>query len=190
MIRQEEPLATLDCLSGGGEMGALMRSFGWSSSPFGPVGGWPQSLRTAVSILINSRYPMFLFWGPALAQLYNDGYRPILGAKHPWALGRQGPEVWPEIWDTIAADTAEARTVPEACRLAARVLEDNAADLPFALVYLFEEGGRRARLAASAGVEEGEEDVRKSREPGFRRHLTKPVNPQALQTAIQEVALP
>lgn len=95
-------------------MGALMRSINWTSSPLGPVAGWPQSLRTAVSILLNSRYPMFLFWGPHLAKLYNDGYWPILGAKHPWALGRPGPEIWPEIWDTIGpmvervVDRAEA----------------------------------------------------------------------------------
>ena len=62
---------------------------------------WPQSLRTAVSILLNSRYPMFLFWGPRLIKIYNDGYRPILGEKHPWALGRPGTEIWPEIWDAI-----------------------------------------------------------------------------------------
>ena len=213
-------------------MGALMRAVDWSSSVLGPGADWPQSLRTAVSILLNSRYPMFLFWGPRLAKLYNDGYRPILGAKHPWALGRPGPEVWPEIWDTIgpmvervvvqgeatwsddlllfmhrngyleecyftfsyspireesggvggmfcactettakvlgerrlrtlhdlAAATAEARTGAEACRRAAAVLAYNPRDLPFALVYRFEEaaGGRcRARLAAAAGVDEG-----------------------------------
>ncbi|MDX6750666.1 PAS domain S-box protein [Geminicoccaceae bacterium 1502E] len=90
-----------DFLAGGGEMGALMRARDWRGSPLGPPSGWPQSLRTAVSILLNSRYPMFVFWGPSLVKIYNDGYRPILGAKHPWALGRPGPEVWPEIWDTI-----------------------------------------------------------------------------------------
>ena len=90
-----------DFLEGGGEMGALMRAKDWSATPLGAVEGWPQSLRTAVSILLNSRYPMFIFWGPQLIKIYNDGYRPITGDKHPWALGRPGPEVWPEIWDAI-----------------------------------------------------------------------------------------
>jgi signal transduction histidine kinase len=87
--------------AGGGEIGALLRAMDWTTTPLGPPESWPQSLRTAVSILLNSRYPMFLFWGPSLVKIYNDGYRPITGAKHPWALGRPGREVWPEIWDTI-----------------------------------------------------------------------------------------
>ncbi len=91
----------MDWLAGGGEMGALMRGKDWAATPLGPAQSWPQSLRTAVSILLNSRYPMFLFWGPQLIKIYNDGYRPITGDKHPWALGRPGTEVWPEIWDDI-----------------------------------------------------------------------------------------
>jgi signal transduction histidine kinase len=88
-------------LEGGGECGALMRAKDWSATPLGPAEGWPQSLRTAVSLLLNSRYPMFLFWGPQLIKIYNDGYRPITGEKHPWALGTPGPQVWPEIWSDI-----------------------------------------------------------------------------------------
>ena len=91
----------MDWLAGGGEMGALMRGKDWAATPLGPAQSWPQSLRTAVSILLNSRYPMFLFWGAQLIKIYNDGYRPITGDKHPWALGRPGTEVWPEIWDDI-----------------------------------------------------------------------------------------
>lgn len=89
-------------LAGGGEIGALMRSLDWSGTPLGPVEAWPQSLRTAVSILLNSRYPMFIAWGPELAFLYNDGYRPIFGAKHPNALGQPFAQVWAEIWTDIA----------------------------------------------------------------------------------------
>ncbi|HEY9600281.1 MAG TPA: histidine kinase dimerization/phospho-acceptor domain-containing protein, partial [Allocoleopsis sp.] len=92
----------MDWLIGGGEMGKLIRSMDWSQTPLGAIESWPQSLRTTVSILLNSRYPMFIFWGPNLVKVYNDGYRPILGStKHPGALGKPGPEVWPEIWDTI-----------------------------------------------------------------------------------------
>ena len=90
-----------DFLRGGGELGALMRGKDWSETPFGPLEGWPQSLRSAVSIMLNSRYPIALYWGQELALLYNDAWSPIPGGKHPWALGRPGKEVWPEIWDRI-----------------------------------------------------------------------------------------
>ncbi len=82
-------------------MGALMRGHDWQATPLGDVADWPQSLRSAVSIMLNSRYPIALYWGPELALLYNDAWSPIPGSKHPWALGRAGREVWPEIWDTI-----------------------------------------------------------------------------------------
>ncbi len=88
-------------LQGGGELGALCRSLDWTETPLGPPDTWPQSLRTTLGILLNSRYPMFVFWGPELVKIYNDGYRPILGHKHPWALGRPAREVWPEIWSDI-----------------------------------------------------------------------------------------
>ena len=78
-----------------------MRAKDWAATPLGPVEAWPQSLRTAVSILLNSRHPMFLAWGRQLGFLYNDGYAPIFGAKHPAALGRPFAEVWSEIWEDI-----------------------------------------------------------------------------------------
>jgi PAS domain S-box-containing protein len=89
-------------LTGGGEMGALMRAHDWSTSPLSDPETWPQSLRAVVALMINSRYPMFLAWGPDLAFLYNDAYRPIFGAKHPAALGLPFAEVWSEIWDDIS----------------------------------------------------------------------------------------
>ncbi|HEY0761997.1 MAG TPA: ATP-binding protein [Pyrinomonadaceae bacterium] len=93
----------LSFLKGGGEMGERMRAFDWSSSPVGPVAEWPQSLKTAVSICIGSRYPIVLWWGhPAYTMFYNDGYIPILGVtKHPGWLGRSGQECWKEIWSTV-----------------------------------------------------------------------------------------
>ena len=92
---------SLDFLSGGGEMGALMRAHDWSTSPLGPPENWPQSLRTVVSLMLTSKFPMFIAWGPHLAFLYNDGYRPIFGAKHPHALGLPFRDVWSEIWPDI-----------------------------------------------------------------------------------------
>ena len=62
---------------------------------------WPQSLRTSVSICLNSRFPILIWWGPELVKLYNDAYREILGAKHPTAMGARGRDVWPEIWHII-----------------------------------------------------------------------------------------
>ncbi len=90
-----------ECLQGGGEMGAYMRSFDWSNSLLGPVEDWPQSLRTSVSICLNSRFAILIWWGPDLVMLYNDAYRQIIGAKHPAALGHPGRDCYPEIWHII-----------------------------------------------------------------------------------------
>ena len=87
--------------SGGGEMGALMRALDWSKTAVGPVAHWPQSLKTAVRIILTSRYAMFVWWGQELVNLYNDPYRLFLGIKHPAALGKSGRQVWAEIWDQI-----------------------------------------------------------------------------------------
>ncbi len=208
-------------------MGALMRRRDWSATPFGPPLNWPQSLRSAVSIMLNSRYPIALYWGSELALLYNDAWSPIAGGKHPWALGRPGREVWPEIWSTIGplfskvittgegvwqedellpmlrhgyleecyynftfspvrgesgtidgifnavVETTDrvlserrlrtmsrmgeradpALSVEGACKWATSILGENAADVPFALVYLRD--GTTARLAASASIDAG-----------------------------------
>ena len=216
-------------LQGGGEMGALMRTVDWSATPLGPVEAWPQSLRTAVSILLESRFPMYIAWGPEFVQLYNDSYRPILGSsKHPAAMGGRAAETFAESWHIIgpmfaevrrgnatgaedwmlpldrhgyleecyftfsyspirnesfavggvhvtvtettvrallerrlrllhdlSEQTAEAKTPDEACARAARVLEGNGADVPFAIFYLLEGEGRVARLSAVANLPAG-----------------------------------
>jgi PAS domain S-box-containing protein len=217
----------LQFLQGGGELGALIRSKDWSATLLGPSEFWPQSLKTTLGILLNSRYPMFVFWGPQLIKIYNDGYKPILGRKHPWALGQPAREVWPEIWPAIeplvdralsgdptwsddlmlfmerngfpeevyftfsyspipdesggiggmfcactettgevlgerrlrtlrdlAAALAETRTERDTCMQAANLLHENAADVPFAVIYLLDEHGR-AQLAAQAGAGPG-----------------------------------
>jgi len=211
-------------------MGALVRSFDWSTTPVGRMETWPQSLRTALDIMLTSRFPMFLWWGPERIQFYNDGYRPSLGAnKHPSALGQRGEEGWAEIWHVIgpmidavftrgesfwhedqlipidrngyleevfwtysyspirledgtvggtlvvvsettqrvqaerrlatlrelAVTTASAKNERNACRLAAAALAQNSSDVPFSLLYLIDPDGKRARLAASAGLEAG-----------------------------------
>ena len=88
---------------GGGEMGALMRSKDWCNTILGPVEQWPQSLLITLNIILHSRFPMFLWWGPELICFYNDAYRPSLGenGKHPSILGVPAKSAWPEIWEVI-----------------------------------------------------------------------------------------
>lgn len=97
------------------EMAELARRFDWSTTPLGPVSSWSQGLRTAVGICMTSRFPMLVVWGPELIKIYNDGYRPILGAdKHPRALGAPAREVWQEIWDEIGPMFAKVLETGEA----------------------------------------------------------------------------
>jgi hypothetical protein len=88
-------------LVGGGEMGELIRAKSWTETPLGPVEGWPQSLRSAVSILLPSKAQIVLFWGPELVAVYNDGYRAVFGSKHPAALGMPARKCWAEVWDVL-----------------------------------------------------------------------------------------
>lgn len=75
------------------------RAFDWSRTAVGPVAGWPQSLKTIIRTMLDSRYAMWLGWGPEFTFFYNDAYAQMtLGPKHPWALGRPAKEVWAEIW--------------------------------------------------------------------------------------------
>jgi signal transduction histidine kinase/DNA-binding response OmpR family regulator len=98
----------LTFLAGGGEMGALIRSYEWQATPLGPAVMWPQSLKTAVRIMLTSRQPIWIGWGEPLTYLYNDAYQSIIGGKHPWALGRPAAEVWSEIWPDIGPLLATA----------------------------------------------------------------------------------
>jgi signal transduction histidine kinase/CheY-like chemotaxis protein len=217
-------------LAGGGEMGDLMRSIDWSRNPLGPVENWPQSLRTVLSILLTSKHPIFLWWGPELIQFYNEAYRPILGGtKHPLAMGKRGRETWAEIWDVIEpmieavmdrgestyiedgllalyrngfleecyftyayspirdesggvggifvacsestkrvlgerrlrvlgelGTRAEAgKGMADACRHALDILSTDRHDIPFALIYLFDESGNKAGLEGVTGTAPG-----------------------------------
>lgn len=83
-------------------MGELIRSFNWSATPLGDPGQWPSALKIAVGIMLGSPFPMHITWGDQFIQLYNDGYRPVLGeSKHPQALGQPIWLSFPEIWDTV-----------------------------------------------------------------------------------------
>src|SRR5688572_24428175 len=233
----DEPSETpeLSFLSGGGEMGARMRAFDWSTSPVGPAANWPQSLKTAVSICIGSRYPIVIWWGnPEYTMFYNDGYIPILGVtKHPGWLGRSGRDCWKDIWSTVGPmlegvfetgvatwsenlllvmernipreenyftfsyspirDEAgkvpgifcacyestgqvigerrlqtlrdlgrtvmDSKSAEEACEAAAKSLETNPHDVPFALLYLLDDKASSARLIATTGFSESTKTI-------------------------------
>ena len=88
-------------LVGGGEMGRLIRSLDWSRTPLGAIEEWPQSLRTTVSLCVASNFPISLVWGPHCVQIYNDGYWPICGGKHPASLGQDFRECWASAWPAI-----------------------------------------------------------------------------------------
>jgi PAS domain S-box-containing protein len=89
-------------------MGALMRGYDWQSTALGSPASWPQPLRTAVRLLLNSGHPMYIWWGPDLLCFYNDAYRVSIGLeRHPGSLGRKALEVWEEIWDIIGPQIAQ-----------------------------------------------------------------------------------
>ena len=92
---------TRDPFVGNSDMARRMRALDWSQTSLGDVSTWPQNLRSAVGICVESRLPIAIYWGMDATLLYNDTWSPILGAKHPWALGRPAVDVWPEIWDEI-----------------------------------------------------------------------------------------
>ena len=91
----------LDFLSGGGEMGARMRALDWTATPLGYPQHWPQSLKTIVRVLLDSRYAMWMLWGPELTFFCNDAYLPTVGIKREWVLGARSDKVWEEIWPDI-----------------------------------------------------------------------------------------
>jgi PAS domain S-box-containing protein len=219
-----------DWLAGGGELSKLIREHDWSQTPLGPLGSWPQSLKTSVNLILNSQHPMWVGWGPAATFLYNEAYIQVLSsAKHPGALGKPAADVWPEIWDVcgpladkvfqkgeasfvdevrlfmsrgnyleetyysfsyspirdesgivaglfcpstevtpkvinarrlrtlskLSAHALVQKTAEAACQSAAAMLAENPDDVPFALLYLLDEEGKRARLEQVCGLPPG-----------------------------------
>lgn len=225
-----------DFLAGGGEMGERIRAKDWSQTSLGPAEQWPQSLKTIVRIMLTSRQPIWIGWGPDLIKLYNDPYKAIVGGKHPDALGQPAAVVWREIWDdigprlqiamqenegtydealllimerygyqeetyytfsyspvpaeqggvggiicantddtqriigerqvtllrTLAAETADARTIADVCRLSAKSLEHNPYDIPFAMIYLLDQEKQQVRLAGTSGIQQGHTAIAES----------------------------
>src|SRR5258708_5916961 len=207
-------------------MGKLAAAMNWAETPLGPIGSWPQSLRTTVSLCLASNFPISLAWGPSHIQIYNDGYWPICGAKQPSSMGQDFRECWASAWPVIgaafeqalagetsylenqrmfldrngyleetfftfsfspirdesggvgglfhpvtettptmlaerrtralrdlAARTANAATVEQACTVITQVLAEYTLDVPFVLLYVFANGDEDAQLAGSFGVD-------------------------------------
>ena len=82
-------------------MGELVRSMDWSKTPLGPIECWPESLRTTVNLALASNFPISIAWGPGHVQIYNDGYWPICGGKHPQSMGQDFKECWFSAWPAI-----------------------------------------------------------------------------------------
>ena len=101
--KSSESFSALAVFDAGGDVGRDHAQVDWAATPLGPPDSWPQSLQTAVSILLSSRFSMWMAWGPDLTFFCNDAYRrDTLGRKYPWALGRPASEVWAEIWDDVS----------------------------------------------------------------------------------------
>ncbi|MEO5942453.1 MAG: PAS domain-containing protein, partial [Ferruginibacter sp.] len=102
-MKIESAITDLSFLSGGGEMGSLMRAKSWELTSVGDPSTWPVSLRIMLGVALNSKFPMFIFWGKDHVCFYNDAYRPSLGdnGKHPEILGQKAEDYWTEIWHII-----------------------------------------------------------------------------------------
>jgi PAS domain S-box-containing protein len=106
--------AGTDFLAGGGEVGARLRALDWTRSPLGPPERWPQSLKTIVRVMLDSRYAMWMLWGPELTFFCNDAYLPTVGLKRDWVLGARADLVWEEIWPDIGPRIQQVLTQGEA----------------------------------------------------------------------------
>lgn len=89
-------------LHGGGEAGALLRAIDWSTHPLGPPEAWPSVVQACAAIMLGSRQPMFMAWGPQHHTIYNDAYAEICGKRHPAAMGEPLSVIWYDIWDVVS----------------------------------------------------------------------------------------
>ena len=96
-------------IAGGGELGELVRTTDWASTSVGACDAWPQSLRTAISFVVESALPMALVWGPERL-FYNDAFRPLVGDEHPRALARAAHDLWSDASFIEAIDAVTGAT--------------------------------------------------------------------------------
>ncbi|WP_167235490.1 hybrid sensor histidine kinase/response regulator [Massilia genomosp. 1] len=95
-------------LRNGGVTGEMLRQRDWPGHELGAAASWPQALKTVVSLMLNSRFAMFVAWGPQFRLFYNDKYAELLQDRHPFAMGKRFDEVWPEVWDELQSFIALA----------------------------------------------------------------------------------
>jgi PAS domain S-box-containing protein len=88
-------------LAGGGDAGALIRSIDWSASPVGKPEAWPEALRTALAVCLNSTIPSAVYWGPEFITFYNDAWAQQSAGRHPWSMGRPARESRADMWGTL-----------------------------------------------------------------------------------------
>lgn len=135
------------------EIGRDLAAVDWESTPLGPVDGWPQSLRTAINILLSSRFSMWMGWGPDLTFFCNSAYRrDTLGRKYPWALGRPAREVWAEIWDDIGPRIDGVLSTDEATWDEALMLIVERSGYPEESYHTFSYSGLRDDEARNVGM--------------------------------------
>jgi CheY-like chemotaxis protein len=196
-------------LAHGGEAGALARSIDWSRTAIGPVERWSQALRSTVALILHNHSGLLLWWGPEFIQIYNDAYRPVLGDKHPRALGQPAGECWSEIWHiigpmiteileraharvTVAASAAEAMDVLARLRPAVLVSDIGMPDEDgFTLMRRVralpeQRGGRIPAVALTAYARAV--DRQQAMMAGYDIHLGKPVDPGELVDVVASLA--
>jgi serine phosphatase RsbU (regulator of sigma subunit) len=88
-------------LRAAGPLRHAYESVDWAATPLGPIPDWSPALRGAVDLVLGTRFPSTLLWGPEFVLVYNDAYTELIAEKHPRALGRPAREIFPEIWDEI-----------------------------------------------------------------------------------------
>jgi hypothetical protein len=102
---QAREMREAEFLSNGGQLGERIRLHNWAATPLGPLSDWPQPLRAAVSLCVRSQFPIIIHWGwPDVVVLYNDAFIPMIGDRHPSALGTRLFDSWPELRPTIRSD--------------------------------------------------------------------------------------
>jgi hypothetical protein len=128
---------TLEFLAGGGEMGERIRNFAWHQNPLGGPEHWPQSLKTCVRIMLSSKQPIWIGWGPQLIKLYNDAYIDIVRGKHPVAMGQPASVVWKDIWKDIEPLLSRAMLRDEGTYVESQLLIMERSGFPEETYYTF-----------------------------------------------------
>lgn len=122
---------------GSSELAGLLKDFDWTGNPLGAPSDWPDSLKTAVRIMLTSRQPIWIGWGEDLIFLYNDPYKSIIGGKHAQALAQPTRVVWREIWDDIAPLLTKAMSGSEGTYVEAQLLIMERNGFPEETYYTF-----------------------------------------------------